>query len=138
MANTATKVAASHFHLVYLLEGDGTVTGPTITNATLLADVTAGTPIYDMLNAVYTTQGNMRDSLLAGKKLSNIDGATGGLMYVQLREAVNDVTAEHNQITVDVDTDAVATTKAEINICMSDTTGQKAYLVITCLHSIVR
>jgi hypothetical protein len=57
---------------------------------------------------------------------------------VQLRTAVNDVTAEQNQISVDVDVDAVTATKPEVNVTMSDTTGQEAYLTIEFLHSIIK
>ncbi len=134
MANTATKQSAGPCHLTYLLAGDGTQVGPTITNATLLADMINGGPLFDAWNSVLTTQAAMRLALAGA--LSGIN-RSGCYMVIQLRTAVKDVTAEINQPSADVDTDAVTVTKAEINITMSDTTGQEAYLHLIAFHSIV-
>lgn len=130
MANTATLAGATNQRAVYLLTGDGTVTGPTIANATLLADMVENGPLYDAWNATYADQAAMRGALLGS-------GAACRAV-IQLVNAVNDVTAEQNQIAVDVDVDAVTPTKAEINIEMSDTTGQLAYLTLIHDHSIVQ
>jgi hypothetical protein len=128
MANTATLVTATPYRVVYLLAGDGTVVGPTIANATLLTDMVDG-PLQDIFNAAYLNQAAMRTACLASAPCRAV---------IQLRTAVNDVTAEKNQISVDVDVDAVTATKPEVNITMSDTTGQEAYLTIELLHSIVK
>ncbi len=128
MANTATLVSSSPNHITYLLTGDGTVIGPTITNATLLADMAPG-PLRDAWNLVLTTQAAMRTALLGGGE--------GCVASLQLVATGTDTTAQVSQPVVDVDTDAVTITKAEINIGMSDTTGQLAYLTLEHWHSIV-
>ena len=130
MANTATKVSASPNHLTYLLTGDGTVAGPTIANATLLADMVYG-PLRDAWNAALTTQAAMRNQLLGGLAPGSCD------IHIQLVSSPVDTTAQVNQPFADVDTDAVTITKAELNISMSDTTGQLAYLHIRHRHSII-
>jgi outer membrane murein-binding lipoprotein Lpp len=129
-ANTATKQTRSQNRLTYLLVGDGTQVGPTIANATILQDMEFQGPLFDAWNRTYATQATMRTALLAG----------GANCYaiIQLRTAVKDVTAEINQPSVDVDADAVTATKAEINITMSDTTGQEAYLHLIHMHSLIR
>lgn len=128
MANTAVKQVATPYRLVYLLTGDGTVQGPTIASATILADMVAG-PLLDLWTAAYANQAAMRTALLYSQN---------GRMLIQLQNAVNDVTAEQNQVAADVDVDAVTATRAEINIEMSDTTGQIAVLTLEYLHSIIR
>jgi hypothetical protein len=137
MANTAVKVSASPNHLTYILTGDGTQVGPTVANATILADMVPG-PLKDAWSAVLTTQAAMRNQLLGG-----LSGAATGSegscdASVLLLAAVKDVTAEINQPSVDVDTDAVTATKAEINITMSDTTGQIAMLTLRHRASTIR
>lgn len=126
MANTATKKFAGPHRLVYELVGDGTVVGPTIANATLLADMVAG-PLKDLYNAAYANQAAMRAALLYGNPAR---------IGIQMQVTVNDVTAEKNQASADTDTDAVTATKPEINIAMSDTTGQVAVLTLEYVHSI--
>lgn len=128
MANTAAKVSSSPNHLTYLLTGDGTVAGPTIASATILADMEPG-PLKDAWAASYANQAAMRTALLGG-------GADCEAR-VQLVATGVDVTAEKNQPTVDVDVDAVTATRAEINIGMSDTTGQIAYLHLSHRHSMI-
>ncbi len=134
MANTATKVHASPNRLTYRLVGDGTVAGPTLANATLLADMVDG-PLKDLWSLNFADQATMRNRLLGGAQSGVLADSAGGMAIVQLVVAVNDVTAQENQIAVDVDTDAVTATKAEINISMSDTTGQVAFLHILHQHS---
>lgn len=129
MPNTATVVSSSPHHLTFRLDGDGTQVGPTIANATILAAMAPG-PLKDAWNKTYANQAAMRTALLGRGQ--------GCSASVQLAVAVADVTAEENQISVDVDTDAVTPTKAEINLGMSDTTGQVAYLHLECLHSLVK
>lgn len=128
MANTATKVTATQNHLVYLLTGDGTVAGPTIASATLLADMVDG-PLKTAWQDTYADQAAMRTALLGM--------GAGCRILVSLRTTPVDTTAQANQVVVDVDVDAVTATRAEINVSMSDTTGQVAYLHIEHLHSIV-
>ncbi len=132
MANTAVKVSATPNRLTYLLTGDGTVIGPTLANATLLADMVAG-PLRDAWNKTYIAggvgdQATMRTALLGGGQDCSAD--------ILLMETGNNVDAQVNQPCADVDTDAVTTTKAEINISMSDTTGQIAMLTLEHYHSI--
>ena len=127
MANTAVKVSSSANHITYILTGDGTVVGPTVANATVLADMDHG-PLRDAWNDTYANQAAMRTALLGGGANCEVS--------VQQVASVNDVTAEVNQIAVDVDVDGVTATKAEINLGMSDTTGQIAYLHIKHRHSI--
>lgn len=126
MANTATLVTSTPYRLVYLLTGDGTVAGPTIDSATLIADAVAG-PLEDLLSASYANQAAMRVAFLAS------DPAR---MLITYRSTPVQTTAEQGLIVVDVDTDAVTATRPEINVGMSDTTGQLAYLEIEYIHSI--
>ncbi len=125
MANTATLVSSSANHITYRLDGDGTVVGPTIANATLLADMKPG-PLRDSWNKVLTTQAAMRIALLGGG-----DDCRAS---IQLVATGVDVTAQVDQVVADV----VTITKAEINIGMSDTTGQIAYLTLEKYHSMTR
>jgi hypothetical protein len=128
MANTIGLIGASKNHLVYLLTGDGTVVGPTRTNAEILADFGANTgPLYDLFNATYVAQADMRAALFG----------TGARMFIQLRVSVAVTTAEISQPTVDVDVDGVTATKPEINCAMGDTTGQIGYLYVEHIHSVV-
>ena len=128
MPNTAALVTSTPYRVVYLLTGDGTVAGPTLTNAVLLADMVAG-PLKDIYNATYLNQAAMQTACLTSAPCRAL---------VQLRETGNDTTATPNQITVNVDVDAVTVTKPEVNITMSDTTGQIAYLTLECLHSVIK
>lgn len=128
MANTAALQTATPYRVVYLLTGDGTVAGPTLDSALLLADMVAG-PLKDVFSASYNNQAAMRTACLASQPARAI---------VQMRATVNDVTAEKNQVSVDVDVDAVTATRPEVNITMSDTTGQVAYLTLEVLHSIIK
>lgn len=128
MANTTALVTSTPYRLVYLLTGDGTVTSPILTSATAITNSTAG-PLRDALSASYASQALMQAAFLRGNPVRTT---------ITLRNAVNDVTAEQNIPTVDVDTDAVTVTRPEFNITMSDTTGQIAYLEIEYIHSIPR
>lgn len=130
MANVATKRGASPNRLVYVVVGDGTVGGPTLDNARLLADMVAG-PLKDLWNTVIpgATQDLLRTALS--------DGITGKIT-TQLRASPVDTTGQSNQITADVDTDAVTVTKGEINLSQSDTTGQDYLLIIEHVHSLVK
>ena len=126
--NVATLIGASKNHLVYIIQGDGTVVGPTLTNAGILADFGTNLgPLYDLLNATYANQAAMRVALFG----------TGARMFMQLRVSVAVTDAQISQPTVDVDTDVATPTKPEINIAMGDTTGQFCYLYIEHIHSIV-
>ncbi len=128
MPNTAAVVGtATPNKIVYLLTGDGTAAGPTITNATLLTDMVPG-PLEDLFSATYADQAAMRLALFASDCEFSIHLITTGV----------DVTAEINQVVVDTDVDAVTATQPELNIGMSDTTGQIAYLTIRQDHTITR
>ena len=129
MANTAVKETSTPNRVTYLLTGDGTVAGPTLANATLLADMSLG-PLRDAWNRAYATQADMRTALLAGGQ--------NCLHIIVMIATVADTTAQINQPSADVDTDAVTATKAEINISMSDTTGTIGYLHLISLHSMIR
>ena len=129
MANTAAKASSSPNHLTYLLTGDGTQVGPTLASATILADMEPG-PLKQAWEAAYADQAAMRTALLGGGAHCEAE--------VQMAIAVNDVSTQVNQVAVDVDTDAVTVTRAEINIGMSDTTGQRAYLHLRHRHSLKR
>ena len=127
MPNTAVKVTATPNHLVYLLTGSGDVIGPTLTSASLLADMVDG-PLKTLWGTALANQAAMRTALLGM--------GSGCRCFTQMVVAVNDVTGQVNQVVVDVD--AVTPTLAEINIGMSDTTGQLAYLHIEYVHTVVR
>lgn len=127
MANAEVKKSASPHRLVYEITGDGTATG-TITQATLAADCAAG-PLKDLLTSVLTTQAAMRTNLLYSNPVK---------MTAWYRTVVADTTGNVNQLAVDVDTDAVSTTKAEINYQIHDTTGAVAILEIEYVHSLPR
>ncbi len=137
MVNTAVKVSASANHITYILTGDGTVIGPTITQALLAADMVAG-PLRDAWTAVLTTQAAMRNAVLGGLVLGPVLGGGGCYAIIQMITVVADTTAEINQPSVDVDTDAVSTTKAEVNITMSDTTGTIGFLHLMHMHSLIQ
>ena len=128
MANVATVKSSSPNHLTFELVGDGTVAGPTIANAALLALMEPG-PLRNAWDATYADQDAMRDALLGG--------GAGCDCFVQLNVTPVDTTAETNQVVVDVDVDAVTATKAEINFGMSDTTGQRAYITFRYRHSMI-
>lgn len=129
MANTAVVQSTSPNHITYLLTGDGTVAGPTIANAAILAAMEPG-PLKDAWNKTYADQDAMRTALLGGGENCEAN--------IQLLATGADVTAEVNQPVADVDVDAVTATKAEINIGMSDTTGQIAMLTLKHRHSITQ
>lgn len=137
MVNTAVKVSASPNHITYVLTGDGTVVGPSIANATLLADMVMG-PLRDAYNGVLTTQAAMRNALLGGLIVGPILGGGGCYAIIQMITTVADTTAQVNQPSVDVDTDAVSTTKAKVNITMSDTTGTVGFLHLMHMHSLIQ
>jgi len=120
MANTAALQYATRFRLVYLLTGDGTVSGPTITSAALIGDSAPG-PLRDVLSAAYLNQGAMRTALFNSQPCK---------LTIHLMATGVDVTAEHNKVTVDADVDAVTATRPELNIAMSDTTGQIAVITL--------
>jgi len=130
VANTAVKVSSSPNHLTYLLTGDGTVIGPTIANATIVADMPENGPLWAAWNRTYGNQAAMRTALLGGGAECEVS--------IQLVATGVDVTAERNQVTIDTDTDAVTATKAEINVGMSVTTGQLAFLHIKHRHSVIQ
>ena len=120
MANTAALIAATPYRLTYLLTGDGTVAGPTIASATMITDSAPG-PLRTALQASYANQAAMRTAF---------DSGTPARMSLRMRTTVNDVTAEVNQASCDVDVDAVTAARPEVNVTMSDTTGQVAILTI--------
>jgi hypothetical protein len=125
MANVAAKVASTPYSITYTLTGDGTVTSSPIASATLITDSEAG-PLRDLLSASYANQAAMRLAFTLGDP---------AIMLVTMRTTVNDVTAEANQVSVDVDVDAITATRPEINYNMSDTTGQVAILHIRYFQS---
>ncbi len=130
MPNTAVKQSASKAHLTYLLTGDGTVVGPTLANATLLADMEYQGGLYAAWDALYANQAAMQLALQGGGAHCRI--------AIQLVTAVADVTATINQISATVDVDAVTATKAEIDITMSDAAGQTAYMHLIYDDTIVQ
>lgn len=129
MANTITKVQATPCRLVLKCEGDGTV-ATLLANATILAYWAAADqgPLYNLFNAAYADQAAMRVALF--------DGLVTWSSHC--RTQVAQVTAEKNLLAADVDVDAVATTKPEINMEMPDTTGSVWYLAIEYKHSLIR
>lgn len=118
MAATVTSKKATRSRLTLLVAGDGTATA-TITQATLAAAMVSG-PLKTLWTSVLTTQAAMRAALLEQK----------GRIVIRARAQPVDTTAQVNQPAADVDTDAVSTTKAEINLQLHDTTGQDLYLDI--------
>lgn len=128
MANTATLKYASPYRLVFELAGDGTVLGPNLDSAGLIAGCVDG-PLKDALSASYGSLSALRAAFLYGNPCE---------MRVTLNVAVNDVTATRNQISVNVASDQVTSTRPSILIEMSDTTGQSATLVVEYSHSIIR
>lgn len=121
MANTAVKQFATPYALCYLLTGDGTVTGPTIPSATLLADMVDG-PLKDAWSVTtYTGEAGRRVALVGGNPC-----------VINVRSLSNPVqtTAEQNLISVGVDADAVTANLTEVNVVMSDTTGQVAMMTL--------
>lgn len=116
MGATVTVKKATRSRLTLLVAGDGTATH-IITQAVLAAAMVDG-PLKTQWTKVHTTQAAMRAALLEEK----------GRIVIRARTQVADTTAQVNQPAADVDTDAVSTTKAEINLQLSDTTGQEFYI----------
>ena len=137
MVNTAVKVSASPNHLTYILTGDGTVAGPIITQALLMADMVEG-PLKRAWSQVLTTQAAMRAKLLGGDGAGTAPNSGFCEAEIQLMATGTDTTGQVTQVVADVDTDAVSTTKAEINIGMGDTAGQIAMLHLRHRHTIVQ
>jgi hypothetical protein len=128
VANTAAVVLAAPNRITYLLTGDGTVVGPTLASATVIGDCAPGA-LKEALEASYADQAAMRNAFNTGIPCK---------MGVTFQASGNTVTAEKNQIVVDVDVDAVTSTRPEFNIEMSDTTGQIAYLTIEYVPGAIR
>lgn len=126
MANTAAIISATPSRQTWLLTGDGTVAGPTITNAQLLAAAERNGPLRELLSATYANQAAMR---------LVFDGS-GARILLRMRTTVADTTAEVNQPSADVDVDAVTATAPEINCTMSDTTGTVAILIIEAVRTV--
>jgi hypothetical protein len=80
----------------------------------------------------------MRNCLLGMLAHDGAPDDAGCYAVIQLLATGVDVTAEVDQVVADVDVDAVVATKAEINIGMSDTTGQIAMLHLIHMSSKVR
>ncbi len=126
MANTAAAVGTStSCRAVFELTGDGTVAGPTIANSVILAGMAAG-PLKTLWSTVHGDQAAMRAALFAGR----------GRMFITYRTSPAQVTTEDNLIEIDVDVDAVTASLPEINVSMSDTTGQVGYLQIEYVKDI--
>ena len=128
MVNTAVLASSSPNHVTYLLTGDGTVIGPTIASSVLLADMQPGPLRNAWANAIYADQDARRTALLGGG--ANCES------NIQMLVTVNDVTAEVNQVAADVDVDGVTAALTELNLGMSDTTGQIAMLTLKHRHSL--
>jgi hypothetical protein len=120
MPNTFTLRRATPFRLVYELTGDGTVQGPTLGNATLQAAAPAG-PLKQALNTVFADQAAARQGMLMGVPIR---------VTTQTIVTPVDTTGQANQLVADVDLDAGAGNKGEVNVSMSDTTGQIGILTI--------
>ena len=125
MANTAAKVHATAYRLVYRVTGDGTVTGPTIASATLIADASIEGPLQDALKASYANQAAMRAAFMESNP---------GRINVRIQTTPVQTTAEQNIPFADVDVDAITATRPELNITMSDTTGQIIIVEIEILQ----
>ena len=120
MPNTATLLKATPYRLVYELVGDGTVAGPTLGNAALQAAAAPG-PLKQALDTVFTNQAGARQAMLTGVPIR---------VFTQLVISPVDTGAQANQLMADVDIDAGAGNKGEVNVSMSDTTGQYGILTI--------
>ena len=131
MANSIVLIGASKNHLVYLLTGDGTIIGPTRTNAQVLADFGTNLgPLYDLFNATYVAQADMRVALFG----------TGARMFIQIRNGTTEINGQITQPVVDVDTDAATPTKPEINVGMTASNAPAsmvAILYIEHIHSVI-
>ena len=132
MVNTAVKASAGPNHLTFLLTGDGTA-ALVIANSTIVAAMVPG-PLKDAwaLRVVGVTQAQLRAQLL-GALTPRFCEARILLLVTPV-----DTTAQINKVTVDVDVDAVTASSAEINLGMSATTGQIAYLTLEHRHTIVQ
>jgi hypothetical protein len=119
MALTATKVVADQYKITYLLTGDGAATAAIITNATLVADA-AGGALKNALSSAYANTAAVQAVFGAGKVR----------MWVR---PINDAFP----VGVFGDTDAVSTTRPEINItaAVAPGAGDTAYLDIEFDHS---
>lgn len=118
MAAAFTKVLATPTRLRYKVVGDGTV-GATRTYAELIADMADG-PLKTLWAASVGTQAQLQAALLEANCR----------IFFQPRTIVATTGDTVAGYAADVDTDAVTTTKAEVNIQMNDTTGDTVYLEI--------
>ncbi len=133
MAVTAVKKSASGNRVTWLLAQDGTG-GATLvmTNAVIQAACVAG-PLKDAFNAVYVTDGV--------SVLSAIQSVIGGGVirtWIQPRTpAATGGATEDGGWAVFADTDAVSTTKPELNIA-AGVVAADAWLVVEYLHSLAQ
>lgn len=118
MANVANLLKATPYRLVYELVGDGTVSGPTLSNAALQAAAAPG-PLKQALDTVYTNQTAARQAMLTGVPIR---------ISTQLVVSPVDTTGQANQLMADVALDA--SNKGQVVVSMSDTTGQLGILTI--------
>lgn len=127
MAATRTKLTSTPNLLAYVIVGDGTVGPLVIASATLIADASDG-PLKDALSATYADQGAMRVAFFGNPCMISLIRRKGPV----------DTTGQANQSNVDVDVDAVTATRPEVNVEMSDTTGDEVYVILEHRHSLVR
>lgn len=122
MAITAAKVRADQYKLTYLLTGDGASTSLVIANSTLVADAIGGA----LKNALSGSYANT----------AAVQAVFGGGSVRMWVRPINDAFP----IGVFADTDAVTTTRPEINLTAATAPGNNdtAYLDIEFDHSIGR
>ena len=128
MANTIAHLNSSPNHSTWLFTGDGTVASPALPNATIVAAMVDG-PLKELFRAPYVNQAAMRTAVIEGNP---------GMVTTVVRATGNDITAEKNRFTLDVDVDAVSPTRPEVNTTMSDTTGMIVVVTFTYIHSVVQ
>jgi len=113
--------AATPTRLTLKVTGDGTV-AILCASADLLAAMDSG-PLKTLWNHEWGTQAAMRVALLE----------TRGRVSIRPRTVVAVTTAEICGYSADVDADAATATKAELNLQMSDTTGDVVYFDLESL-----
>lgn len=133
MAVTATLRTATPLRMTFLLAQDGQAGATlTMTNAVLQAAAAAGA-LKDALNAAYVTDGTSVQSAMR-----SVFGGGDVEMRINIRsQSAGSAASDEHQWAIDVDTDAVSTTKPEFNVAGPTSAGD-AWLVVEKKHSLVK
>lgn len=142
MANTATLVSGSMNRLTFLMEFDGSGTTGLITQANLVTALQAlvldGQRLYDQVKPTPPIVTALTTPITAATQALLRAATINGPVKMQWRPRATvapAAVANAVDFAADVDTDAVSTTKLEINYQGPSTAAVKAYLDIVVAWS---